>query len=473
MQFNQSEVPAIAAFVNFGARRLAVGAFVTLATMSWAPTISAQSFSAAWQEVLANDSVLAAERAKLDSRTSLNEVADDLNWPRLDLNMAYVQMADPIQLDILDLEPLASAPGAITSLPGLVGIPTVTDFTDDNLSTVSLQAMWPIYTGGKISASQDIINSQYDESRAEFQLKVSERFGVLVERYYGLQLARHNQQLQEQVVASIQGHADAAALLEQQGQIARVETLQALVALDDAKVALSRAESQVTMAELALHQLINSDLVNLQSHLFIDVELAPAAHYIETTLNTFPALDVLDAKLAQSGAAIDLQKSEYAPTVFLFGDYQAYEGDSLLADITPDWQVGLGVSVPLISNSGRSARVRAAHNVQLEVQNLSRQTRTDLQLLVNHAYEQAQQAQLEYQRLATALELAAENIKLREKAFREGLGTSRDLVDATTYKTVVEMRRAAAAYAFVFQYAQLCALSSSIDQFIRTSGDSR
>ena len=429
----------------------------------------AQSFEQAWRQVLTVDDELSAERAKLASRSSLAAVADDLNWPRLDLNMAYVQMADPIQLDLLDLEPLASAPGAITSLPGLLGVPTVTNFTDDSLTTVSLQAMWPIFTGGKIAASQAIISSQYDESRAEFKLKITERFGVLVERYYGLELARHYQLLQEQVVSSIDAHANDANLLQQQGQIARVEVLQAQVALDDALVGLARAKSQVTMAELALNQLLHSNVTRLQSQLFIDVELAPVAHYVDGTLNTFPGLDVLDAKLAQSDAAIDLQKSEYAPSVFLFGDYQAYEGESLLADMTPDWQVGVGISIPLISNTGRSARVKAAHDVQLEVQSLSRKTRSDLQLLVNHSYEQARQAQLEYRRLLTAIELADENIKLREKAFREGLGTSRDLVDATTYKAGVEMRRAAAAYQFVRHYAQLCALSSAIETFIISS----
>lgn len=428
-----------------------------------------QTFESAWQRVQSNDNVLAAERSKVDGRANLAADAGALNWPRLDLNMAYVRMANPVQLDILDLEPLASAPGAITSLPGVLGVPTVTNFTDDNVSTVALQALWPIFTGGKISASQAIIDSQHHESKAELKLKTYERFGILVDRYYGLQLAVQNAELQEQVVRSIQAHSDAAEQLQQQGQIARVETLQAKVGLDDAQVALARARSQVTMAELALNQMLQGNTSPLLSNLFIEVNLMPADEYADATLNSFPALAVLDAKLVQSDADIDLQKAEYSPTVALFGDYQAYENDSLLADITPDWQVGIGVSVPLISNNGRSARVQAAHNLRQELKSVSRQTKADLELLVNHSYEQAKQAQLEYKRLATALELADENIKLRDNAFREGLGTSRDLLDATTYKTSVSMRRAAAAYAFVFHYAQLCALSSNIDQFIVTS----
>lgn len=431
--------------------------------------MQSQTFENSWQRVLEFDDHLAAERANVDSQSALSEATDDINLPRLDLNGAYIQMADPIQLDIMDLEPLASAPGAIAGLPGALGIPTVTDLTDDTIATVSLQAIWPIYTGGKISAAQEIAQAELRASRATYRLALYERFQLLVDRYYGNQLARQVVALQSQMVDSVERHRDAATELERQGQIARVERLAAEVALDDVITAQSRAESQLNISTLALTQMIRKPPDRLTSNLFIEVALAARSEYVAQTLDSFPGLDVLDARRAQSESAVDIENSEYLPKVFLFGDYQAYESDSILADSIPDWQVGIGVSVPLFDNSGRSSRALAAENVRAEVESLVRQARADLQLLVSQTYELAIQAQDEYRRLETALELADENLRLREQSFREGFGTSRDVVDALTYRTSVETRRAVVAYDFVRHYAKLCVLSGQLPEFINRS----
>jgi outer membrane protein TolC len=300
-------------------------------------------------------------------------------------------------------------------------------------------------------------------------LALYERFQLLVDRYYGNQLARQVVALQSQMVDSVERHRDAAAELERQGQIARVERLAAEVALDDVITAQSRAESQLNMSTLALAQMIRESPDRLTSNLFIEVALAARSEYVAQTLESFPGLDVLDARRAQSESAVDIENSEYLPKVFLFGDYQAYESDSILADSIPDWQVGIGVSVPLFDNSGRSSRALAAENVRAEVESLVRQARADLQLLVSQTYELAVQAQDEYRRLATALELADENLRLREQSFREGFGTSRDVVDALTYRTSVETRRAVVAYDFVRHYAKLCVLSGQLPEFINRS----
>ncbi len=443
---------------------LATLGFFLVASMA-----SGQSFNSAWQRVLDYDDHLAAERANLETQTSLSEAAEDISLPRVDINGAYVQMADPIQIDIMDLEPLASVPSAITSLPGLANIPTVTNLTDDNIATISLQAIWPIYTGGKITAAQEIARAELRASQAMYRVALYERFQLLVDRYYGNQLAQQIVALQQQMVEGVENHRDAALALESQGQIARVERLAAEVALDDVSTARSRAQSQLSLSTLALTQLMHGAPDRLTSNLFVDVELRTRSEYVAQTLESFPGLQVLDAKLSQSESALDIENSEYRPKVFLFGDYQAYENDSILADSIPDWQVGIGVSIPLFDNSGRSSRAQAAENVRREVESLVRQARTDLQLLVSQAFEQASQAKLEYRRLDTALMLADENLHLRQQSFREGFGTSRDVVDALTYRTSVETRRALVAFEFVRHYAQLCVLSGRIDEFLQQS----
>ncbi|NVK12167.1 MAG: hypothetical protein HWD83_09205, partial [Gammaproteobacteria bacterium] len=70
--------------------------FWLLSIALWASSVAVQSqtFENSWQRVLEFDDHLAAERANVDSQSALSEATDDINLPRLDLNGAYIQMAD-------------------------------------------------------------------------------------------------------------------------------------------------------------------------------------------------------------------------------------------------------------------------------------------------------------------------------------------------------------------------------------------
>ena len=61
--------------------------------------------------------------------------------------------------------------------------------------------------------------------------------------------------------------------------------------------------------------------------------------------------------------------------------------------------------------------------------------------------------------------LAEENVRLRDKAFGQGLSTSLDVVDAQSQLAGVKTQRAAAAYQYVVSLARLLALSGQRNSF--------
>ena len=175
---------------------------------------------------------------------------------------------------------------------------------------------------------------------------------------------------------------------------------------------------------------------------------------------------MLEAKETQANGLIALEKGKYHPTVFLFGNYTLYEEDTLLTSITPDWMVGVGVNVPLISRDGRSGKVEAAKSALLQARYTKAQTKQDLSLLVDQSYRQLLQAEEEVTALDTSLELAIENLRLREIAFNQGLSTSIDRVDAELKLSAVKTQQLAARYRYVQAYARLMAISGQLDEFI-------
>lgn len=131
----------------------------------------------------------------------------------------------------------------------------------------------------------------------------------------------------------------------------------------------------------------------------------------------------------------------------------------------PDWMVGVGVSIPLIENTGRSHQVKAANSTVSQVRFLRAQAEQDLTVLVEKTYKEAEQALEEVQGLDSSLTLAQENLLLRQKAFNQGLATSLDVVDAELYLASIRTQQAVAGFNYLISLSKLLALSSEMNTF--------
>lgn len=147
-------------------------AWLLLWPLAAQPALAADySFASAWQQLLEVSDKLAAEGQEVSRAEAQQEAGRDLNLPSLNINGSYTRLEKPIELDLRDLNPLASMEpatlppaigGIIGSLPGSL---FVTPFTEQDVFRASLQAMWPIYTGGQISAAQGIQAAQVAEKK--------------------------------------------------------------------------------------------------------------------------------------------------------------------------------------------------------------------------------------------------------------------------------------------------------------------
>jgi len=65
--------------------------------------------------------------------------------------------------------------------------------------------------------------------------------------------------------------------------------------------------------------------------------------------------------------------------------------------------------------------------------------------------------------------LAQENKRLRDLAFRQGLSTSIEKVDAELKLTAVETQQLGAKYRYIQAYARLMAISGQLEEFLGRS----
>lgn len=427
------------------------------------------SFEKAWNTVLTNSDALAAEKQNIERSLYLQDAASDLFLPNVSLHANYTRLDKAVR--VRPSEVIESMP--IDSINQAFGIKTTdldslftSTLTERDVFTSSIRALWPLYTGGRINAAQGIAKAQHDEASFLLTMKQSEKFEDLVKYYFAVVLSEQVLQTRIDVEQGLNQHYENALKLEQQGQINKLERLQAQVSLNKSQVELKKSLRDTEIAQVALARLlkINEKAVPTAT-LFVNESLPKMSYFIEKTLSDFPALKVLDAKKEQAKGLINIEKGKYYPEVYLYGNYNLYEEDNLASQIAPDWEVGIGISIPIFDNSGRSGKTKAAHSSVMQVTYLQAQAIQDLSVLVEKTYREANQSLEEYQGLESSLALSDENLLLRRRAFTQGLSTSIEVVDAQLFVASIKTQRLVAAYQYMISLSKLLALSTDIHTF--------
>jgi len=201
------------------------------------------------------------------------------------------------------------------------------------------------------------------------------------------------------------------------------------------------------------------------SNLFVNTHFEDTNYYKDNTLNHYAGLDIIKSKQKQNDSMITIEKAEYYPTFYAFGNYALHQDESASLDDTLDWIAGVGVKYKFLSRSGRNEKIAAAKMLKNRLSHTLKQAQKDLTLLVEKTYKEMLQYKEEYEDLSSSLALAKENLRLRELAFTEGLATSIDVVDAQTFLTGAKTKRLNAIYNFVQKISQLAVLSGNNEIF--------
>ncbi|MDD9301411.1 MAG: TolC family protein [Desulfobacter sp.] len=433
------------------------------------------SFDSAWQRVQKKNDTIAAAQENLFRYQSLHKASLDLDLPKVDLTGNYTRLDDDITVSGNQIIESTGAQGqaALGAIYGALGHilpPGLTSITstleEKDIFTSSIRAVWPAFTGWKITAAQEAAQGRTDEAQSLLEMKYQAKYEDLTKFYFSVVLTRQVVDTRRFVEKGLASHLDSALKLETQGQIAKVERLQAEASLSKARVDRKKAERDIEIAKLTLARLLKTETdFTLETPLFANSNLEPLKQYLEKTLASFPGLSLLDAKEKQAQSLIKAEQSAYYPNLLVYGNYSLYERESLTGQILPEWMLGAGIDIPIFDNGGRKDKVRAAHRALSQVKRLRTQAQSDLSVLVKKTYCQAQQALEEYYGLNKSIELANENLKLRKKAFSLGLSTSLDVVDAQLYLAGITTQQLVSQFTYVLNLNKLLALSNQMGQF--------
>lgn len=490
--------------ISFIGILLVGGILLSPASQAQDSTKVALSFPEAWVQVCNNSHVLKQNGLLIQEKEAERKARTGLRMPHVSLSAQAIQMADPLELDLTPvrdaINPLYSAlgnygvfsgvpnpdPATTTAMPVLPdaistqvvrgkileGQKTINEaewvktIQKDRFAALNASVIWPLYTGGKINAAIKASELEKEEAGINGEIKQSELLSELVERYYGLSLAQQAVKVRAKVLETMQKHLYDAQKLSEQGQIAKVQFLHAQVAVTDAEREMKKAKREMQIIERALQNTLtieeSKSLMTL-SPLFFSRKVEDEAWFIQLALQHNPHLKLVASKKELAGVGVQLEKSNFLPTVALTGTYDLANKD--LSPYMPEWMVGMGMRWTVFEGNARNKKLQAARFKEGQVEQIGLKAQEDIFTGIRKFHQELQMQVEQIDGLAKTLEFAETYRDSQQKAFSEGLASSADLVDANLLVAKVKIDRLQAMYRYDVSLARLLQLCGSTNLF--------
>lgn len=430
----------------------------------WPAAQAAMTFDDARAIYREKSALFRVDAAEVERARAAAESVKALSGPRVDLIAMHVEGKKEIEIDVP--EKIQSAGKLLGQYNLPVSIPSSYGINYDlGGPRAVLQATWPLYTGGRISAQQDALAHKVREAEALQSERVEEKDAELAQRYWGVQLARSVAQLRESRLADEEAQVVRAKRFEAKGLISKLERMSVEVSRDTAKREATAAETSARVAEAELMaELREKTLPELSTPLFVLTgDLGTLSGWQKKARLNSPLLRKTDAQIQQAQEAVRAAKGNFHPQVFAFGMKNLVK--HYLTPVEPDWMAGIGVKFTLWDNKDRMSDISAAKSLVTKATAAREETDNKLMSAVEVAFLRTTEAREEYDLTVSTVALAAENLRLREKSFSEGLSTALDVREARTQLTGAEIAQRAAAYKFVVSWAMLHASSGAMPEF--------
>lgn len=437
-------------------RQLFSFALISACVVSAHAQTAALDFSQARQ--IAHDRVdaIKIEEAETAKRQSQAKSARSLHGPKIELDAKQIWGRKTIDFGSVGV-------GSVIGLP----FPPIDLYYEDDIGgpRAAINAELPLYMGGAINAKIRAADEAVYESQAQTQAKRDTIDTELVQKYFAVQLARSIEHLQQEMLGQQELEVKKAQRFEKSGTISKLERMAVEVNRDAAKRELLNAQTNRRVAESELAGLLREDSIGkLNNSLFVVTDdFGSLKSWQDKALGLSPLLKSVQAQRRQAEQGVVAAKAAWQPQVYAFANYNLIKHYLTIPE--PDWIAGIGVKFTLWDNKDRNASISAANSLVTKAQAAHAEASNRIRTAVETAYLKSSQARETYRLTHSTLNLAQENLRLREKSFSEGLSTADEVNDARTKLLAAQIARRVAAYRFVVAWAMLHAASGDMNAF--------
>lgn len=452
---------------------------VSVCLMSFLPIMAQQvslSFEDARERMQQHNAALRAAEAEVQIARRERQRVNALWWPQLQADGMYMHLSEKVEVR----EPLSQftdpakeyvqhlLPGEelVTGLLDRVGEYTLAfPLLPQDVASVGVTAEWVAFSGGKRIFADRLARCLVDVAEVGRRRVRATRQVELVERYYGLVLARQAVEVCHRRYEGLHHHYTDVVRMESVGMADKAVRLFAQVAMEEAEREWRHAESVEQVRQSALKQLLGmaADAVEVvpTSPLFVGMELPSEALFVEAMHRDNYELTTLaiEERMADDKLRIDL--GGYLPSVALFGKHTLY-AHGLPSNLMPRTVVGVGFTWNLFDGLERERKVSQTKLAQQALAWSREDAEAELTVAVGELYATLQRTMADMRVLDSTIALGEELLRRRRVAFAEGMATSAEVVDAEDALAADRLARLTARYTCDVALANLRALCGSL-----------
>ncbi len=440
------------------------------------------------------------EMIRVKQKVQQKEYEDLAAWgnflPKIDITASYTHLNDPI---MIDLDPIRQAMITLqaknmTEFANVYQLmKTGTQLTDQqraalyqqnfggldkslplfvsqvkkqDYKTATITGIQPLFTGGKLLGAKSYASNELDAALIEKSKSENEIRRDVVKNYLTIVMLQQVIRVRQEVLEGMNRHESRARRMMEEGLIANHQYLRARVAVAEAEKNLSNDTRQLDLAYEAFRTVLGTtEMVTIQDSIPIPEGLQAAEHYLTSAKEFQPILAMLRIKKDEADDKITLERSKLMPTIALFGKYELYP--EYLSMIEPRWAVGVQASLNIFNGFKDYAGLQSASYLKKEVEAMEMDAESKIMLLVRKHYTDAANYQEQFLKSNEIVELSKENVRLNEKLFETGIGTSLELVDARLLLEKHMLEQLSAQHSFYMSRAELEFASGIIQGFIK------
>ena len=320
------------------------------------------SLDEALEITLSGSPVIEASRYEEKAAQQERRAAIGLRMPQISVGGTYTYLGKDIGFDFNDLKgpvgnithdilgsgliPTELIPQIQQLLTPVMGADWFLTLQDRSLGFVGGQVTLPIYMGGKINTANRAAKINEKTAVEQGNQNRNALVSELVERYYGLALARQVVEVRQQVVDGVGQHLKDAIALEQNGMIPHSERLYVEFKMAEAERELQNARLQVETIASALNNTLGQQAEVLPvTTMFVLGNLEDVAYYKDLAAKFNPLLSQVALKRQLAKEGVRLQRANFLPQVAAMGGASFYNYQ--VTKIMPRWAVGVGVNLKI------------------------------------------------------------------------------------------------------------------------------
>ncbi len=290
----------------------------------------------------------------------------------------------------------------------------------------TLTYMVPLYTGGKLDQYGKITKALQNMSQLETSKLLNEKIFQTTKTFYDISLIDHYISNLSSIVSNIDQLENIVNTMKKEGFAKKIDELEVRARKSEAESMLSQATYNKELAYQYLSFLLNRKVESIQT---VD-NLAPMPNVVKDEVQS-NNLDIQKAKLGLkiTDMAVELQKSNFLPTVGAFGEYGSSDDKIFNEFIDKDfYTVGLQLEWNLFNGNIDKYNLEKAKVENMKVRNQVELAKSGICLKVRKLITEVKSKDADIKSLETQFDFATKVYETYQEQYKEGISSISDVL---------------------------------------------